>query len=127
METIKKLLLIITILLLSVTAKAQISIDLGNKSEGFGSMSQAQAIIKLIESNPGHGGYQITYSTNLDTVVFGCDLNKDTIVRIHQRPNGTGTGERWQGHTLYRLKSAANNGSLNDTPEGKQPGIMQSF
>jgi hypothetical protein len=119
-------LLIFTALFQSI-ALAQVSSDLGLQREGFGSSSQAQALLKLIESNPGQYGYQISYTTSSDTVVFGCDLARDSIVRIHQRPNGTGTGERWQGYARHRLQSAADGGSLNDTPAGKQPGVMQSF
>jgi hypothetical protein len=118
---------LLAVALVASVALADITISLGRQPENFGSQSQAQALLSLIEGSPGQSNYQINYTTSIDTVVFGCDLTRDALVRIHQNPNGTGTGERWQGHALYRLKSAGQGGSLNDTPSGKVPGIFQKF
>lgn len=117
---------IVGVLWLAV-AMAQTNKDLGQQSADFGSSRQAQEVLRMIQESPGQGGYQISYRTAADVVIFGCDLNRDTVVRIHQRPSGGGSGERWQGHALYRLQSAAQGGSLNDTPNGKSPAIMERF
>lgn len=108
-------------------ASDQISVDLGMKDVGFGSAGQAAALQRLIQDNPGLNRYQISYSTGSDVVVFGCDLNSDVIIRIHNKPDGHGTNETWSGHVLFRILSAAKGASLNDTPNGKQPGSYQSF
>lgn len=109
------------------TPSGEATVDLGRKSLSFGSAEQARALLGLMERQPGKASYQITYQTSGDVVIFGLDRNKDTIARLHQRMNGTGTGERWTGHVDHRLHSAASGGSLNDTPGGKSPGTIERF
>lgn len=101
--------------------------DLGHKSVSFGSTQQAQELLRLIEENPGKTDYQISYQTDEDVVLFGCNFDKEVIIRIHQRSDDHGTQEVWQGYIFDRLKAASDGGSLNDTPEGKNPGTFQSF
>lgn len=104
-----------------------ISKDLGNKGISFGSSEQAAALSSLIKENPGANRYQISYTTDLDVVIFGCDLSSDVIIRLHNKPDGHGSSETWSGDIMHRLFSAAGGGSLNDTPDGKKPGSFQSF
>lgn len=101
--------------------------DLGVVSGSPGSANQAVEMLKLIEAQPNKSDYQLSYSTKDDTVLFGCNFEKNVIVRIHQRPDGTGSQESWQGYVLERLKAAAGGGSLNDTPEGKIEGSFEEF
>lgn len=106
---------------------APVKKHLGNQDMGLGSHNQAKALLELIAESPDSNGYQISYKTEMDVVAFGCNLQKDDLVRIHQYPDGTGTVERWQGHVLYRLKAGAREQSINDTPSGKVFGVMQQF
>lgn len=103
-----------------------VEVYLGHLS-GLDSRGQASKILSMMEQRPNRSGYTITYSTAADTVVFGCDIRKRTIVRIHQRPDGTGTAETWSGYVVDRLQSAAAGGSLNDAPTGKSPGTLKPF
>lgn len=101
--------------------------NLGIRNESFGSMGQSIELLKLMKNNPHQFEYQLTYKTTAGTVIFACDTGKDTITRINKRKNGTGTAEKWQGDALFRLQSAANGGTLNDTRKGKDAGTMISF
>ena len=103
-----------------------VEVHLGHLS-GLDSRGQASKILSMMQQHPDRSGYTISYSTAADTVVFGCDIRKRAIVRIHQRPNGTGTAETWNGYVVDRLQSAAAGGSLNDTPTGKSPGTLKPF
>lgn len=107
--------------------KGEININLGRRGWGFGSTGQAKELLAVIKKYPKKASYTITYQTDVDTVVFGCDFNKDAIVRIHQDYKGGGTGESWKGYVMDRLKNASKGGSLNDTPEGKIQGTMKGF
>lgn len=108
-------------------ASDEITVDIGTRGLDFGSTGQAEALQQLIKEKPGLNRYQIAYRTEADVIVFGCDINKDMIVRIHNRPDGHGSNESWAGDIMYRISSAATGGSLNDTPSGKQPGSFQTF
>jgi len=101
--------------------------NLGHRSWGFGSMNQAKALLALINSDPGKAKYQIMYQTDVDTVIFGCDLNKEVLIRLHQKKNGRGTHETWKGYIMERLAAGAAGGSLNDTPMGKMPASRHYF
>jgi len=101
--------------------------DLGYQSHAFGSQRQAITLIDLIKKHPGKNDYQIFYKTDRDVVVFGCNLKKNVIIRIHQDATGHGTQEMWSGYIMDRLNNAAGGGSLNNTPTGKIMGIHQSF
>jgi len=111
----------------NIAAAAGAQQDIGRQSINFGSDKQAKALLTLIDDFPNQVNYQITYQSDADVVVFGCDLSTETMARIHQRPNGTGSGENWSGEIMYRLKAAAAGGSLNDTSGGKNPGKYISF
>lgn len=124
----KSIFLTIAFLLVFVNSFAgPVTFDIGKQSPSFGSSDQAAALNKLMAGQPRQSNYQITYTTTDDVVIFGCDLDKDVIARIHQKQNGHGTMEKWNGHVLYRIKNAANGGSLSDTPNGKSPGSFQQF
>ncbi|PID55427.1 hypothetical protein CSB45_16075 [candidate division KSB3 bacterium] len=131
---IKKIPVIMMIIaLLCTTALAESprsgSIDkhLGVQSIDFGSKKQAQTLLDFIESEPSKSEYRLIYVTEIDLVIFGCDFNKGVLFRVHQRKGNHGTQEGWQGYILERLESAAEGGSLNDTPSGKIPGIYETF
>ena len=100
---------------------------LGNKPGDFGTPGQAAALLQLLDDLPGRAEYRITYATDIDTVIFGLDINLDIIQRLHQRPDGTGTAERWTGHGLHRLQAAEKGGSLNQTPSGNSFGTYTKF
>ena len=100
---------------------------LGRQTPTFGTVGQASALLDLIRSVPGQEDYRITYQTEADVVVFGAHLGREQLMRLHQRPDGTGTAETWTGHTMYRIEQAATGGSLNDTIAGKAPGNMTNF
>jgi len=100
--------------------------DLGMQSS-FGSENQAIALLDLIDRNQDKADLQISYTTDMDTVIFGCNLNKKAIIRLHTRPDGHGNSEVWIGDVLYRLKTTAAGKSLNDTPSGKSFADTQSF
>jgi hypothetical protein len=103
--------------------------DLGFQSGNLGgSTGQAAELLKLIEEQSGKINYELTYQTEIDTVLFACNFEKDVLVRIHQQPDDHGSQEVWQGYIMERLQNAAfGSGSLNDTPEGKIPVIRQDF
>lgn len=103
------------------------SIQIGQQSISFGSTNQAAELLKLIEQQPGKDSYQITYSTDTDTVVFGCVFSKNIMVRMHTRHDQHGSVERWNGWILDRLITAVGGGSLNDTPVGKMMVAQTSF
>ena len=100
---------------------------LGRQTPTFGTVGQASALLDLVRSVPGQEDYRITYQAEADVVVFGTQLGREQLMRLHQRPDGTGTAETWTGHTMYRIEHAATGGSLNDTKAGKSPGNMTNF
>jgi hypothetical protein len=108
-------------------ASQEITSKLGRKEAGFGPTQQAAALRQLIEANPGAAQYRITYYTDSDVVVFGCNLEKDIVLRIHSDLDGHGISEEWAGHSLYRIHDAAAGGSLENTPEGRSPGTTEQF
>jgi hypothetical protein len=128
-DTPKILLFLILAVLLPVLAVAVeiIKRDLGVRNPSFGSAGQASAMLALINQHPHQRTYQVSYSTEDDTVFLECDIAMDTIIRVHKRRNGTGTTEKWQSEALYRLKTAAKGGSLNDTRKGKSAGTITNF
>ncbi|MFH0781398.1 MAG: hypothetical protein V2B20_05530 [Pseudomonadota bacterium] len=101
--------------------------DLGVKNPSFGATGQAIAMLSLIKDNPHQRKYQISYKTEVDKVLFEYDVAQDTLARVHQRNDGTGTNEQLPGDAMYRLRSAAKGGSLFDTKTGKSVGTMTSF
>lgn len=105
---------------LDITRSGDASKDLGQQSVSFGSINQAKELLNLINEQPGKVDYQVSYSTDEGAVLFGCNFEKDVIVRIHQDNDGGGTTESWSGYIMDRLQATADGtGSLNDTPEGK--------
>ena len=108
-------------------ASQEITAKLGKQGPDFGPAQQAAALLKLMETNPGTTQYRITYNTDNDVVVFGCNLEKEIILRFHSDLTGHGTSEEWTGHSLYRIQDAAGGGSLDNTPEGKQIGTKEQF
>ncbi len=133
MQTKKKVIILMIVALFCTSALAESTRsgstikDLGTQSVDFGSKRQAQALLDLIDSDQSKAEYRLFYKTEVDTVVFGCDFDKDVIVRIHQRKDDHGTQEAWRGYLLERLENAAQGGSLNDTPAGKKIGIYEPF
>lgn len=121
------LLILVFCLISAPVFAADIRKNLGVQLQSFGSDKQAAELLSLMDEQPGEQKYMIDFETANDAVAFGCNLTTDTMVRIHQRPDGKGSAEKWIGDTIYRLKKAANGGSLNDTSTGKIPGTMQSF
>jgi hypothetical protein len=107
--------------------QGEVKKDLGSRPYGFGSSNQAQELLNLINENQSKADYQVSYNTEDETILFGCNFNKDVIIRIHQRKDGRGTQEMWKGYIVERLDNAASGGSLNDTPVGKKAGTFQSF
>lgn len=103
------------------------NMHIGDRDRSFGSHGQANAILALMNQQPGKSAYQISYNTPVDVVVFGCDLEKEILIRVHQDSKGRGTAESWHGDIMYRLNQAANGGSLNDTKNGKNPGTFETF
>ncbi len=97
----------------------EIKQDLGQKTISFGSQHQAKELLRIIDIFKNKTEYQISYTTSDDIVIFGCDFTRNILLRTHNERDGHGKVEKWQGHILYRLKSAATGGSLNDTPDGK--------
>lgn len=108
-------------------AGQEITLKLGKQGTDFGASQQAAALLKLIEANPGSAQYRITYYTDSDVIVFGCNLEKDILLRFHSDLAGHGTSEEWHGHILYRIKDAVAGGSLDNTPEGKLIGSVERF
>lgn len=103
------------------------AVNIGQRPLTFGSTSQAQELLAVINQHPNKVDYSVTYSTEKDIVVIGCNFDKNILARMHNFADGHGTAESWRGHLLYRLESAAAGGSLNDTPSGKSPGTMARF
>lgn len=101
--------------------------DLGKQSAMLGSSDQAAALVQLMEENPGMVDYKITFETNAGMVLFWCNFEKDVIIRIHTRPNGHGSTEKWVGYIEERLAAGAAGHSLNDTPKGKIPVHYELF
>jgi hypothetical protein len=107
--------------------EGKVSKDLGQKGLGFGSRGQSQELLELMRAVPNKTGYAVTYRTDVDTVTFEFDLSRNVLTRIHRYKDGRGKQEVWSGHVVECLKSASAGGSLNDTPDGKEPGAFQSF
>lgn len=113
---------------LNIYRSGDASKDLGQQSVSFGSTNQAKELLNLINEQSNKADYQISYNTDEGAVLFGCNFEKDVIVRIHQYSDGTGMMESWSGYILDRLQTAADGtGSLNDTPEGKILGELTDF
>jgi len=103
------------------------TINLGYKGLEFGSSGQAAAMLQLIQSTPGQRRYDVLYTTEKDIVVLAWDLQKDILIRMHDTKDNHGSSEKWSGDILYRIKSASDGGSLNDTQQGKKPGTFEVF
>ncbi len=101
--------------------------DLGHQDVALSTADQAKALLGLMERQPGKASYQIIHQVGEEVVVFGLDQNKDSLSCLRQRMDGTGTKDRWEGHALQRLQSAANGGSLDDTPDGKAPVTIEQI
>ncbi|HEY3057473.1 MAG TPA: hypothetical protein VGL99_00705 [Chloroflexota bacterium] len=108
-----------------LSGSGELSTDLGSRGIGFGSEGQAKELLAIIQQNPGKANYNISYRTDIDAVVFGADVTRQVIVRVHQEAGKGGSQETWSGYTLERLRNAAAGGSLNDTPAGKLMGTFQ--
>ncbi len=101
--------------------------NLGLLSMTIGTQKQASHLLQLIEDEQKKIDYQITYSTDTDVVVFGCNFDKNMIIKTHNQAGGHGTAETWRGHIISRLTSAYNGGSLNQTPSGTITGTFHKF
>lgn len=101
--------------------------NIGDQDKNFGSSNQASALLNVIRKTHGKASYNIQYITPVDVVIFGCDYDKNVIVRLHQKPDGHGTSEKWIGAIEERLENAARGGSLNDTSLGKREGSFLTF
>ena len=108
-------------------ASEEIAAKLGRQGAGFGPAQQAAALQQLIEANPGAAQYRITFYTDNEVVVFGCNLEKDIVLRIQSDLDGHGQSEEWSGHSLYRLQEAAAGRPLENTPEGRMPAVVEQF
>lgn len=120
------ILIVMAVLLVSGKSFAA-SANLGQKDTGFGSPAQAAELQNLIRSSPGDQKYQISYQTDIDVVIVGCDLSSDTLIRVHNNADGHGTEEVWSGDVKSRIYNAAGGGSFNDTSAGKKPGSFKTF
>lgn len=80
---------------------------------------QARDILKLIQTNPSQGRYTITKKLPESVVLFGVDLDVQSIYRVERHNNGTESRDSWLGHTMFRLESASQGGSLADVPAGQ--------
>lgn len=111
------------------TTRSQESIkqNIGEQSSSLGSAGQATALLQIISDFPNRTEYQISYTTNGEIVVFGCDFSKDVLARLHNKPDGHGSAETWDGDIPFRLRAAQNSESLNDTPTGKKLGSFSNF
>ena len=111
----------------TATRAGEAKADLGTQSIGFGSQRQAQALLALIDREPGKATYNISYQTNADVVVLGVDLVRNVLVRVHQEPNNRGRSETWTGYPVDRLRNGARGGSMSDTPAGKSFGDFRTY
>jgi hypothetical protein len=82
----------------------------------YGYERDAQELLQLMEEKPGKAIYLVSYKTEDAAVVFACGLNEGLLVRVEKDFHGERREEDWRGYVLDRLKSAAEGGSLNDTP-----------
>lgn len=92
-----------------------------------GTVGEAAQLLELMANEPGHGRYTLTFSVPGEIIVFGCDLNRQRLVRIHQRPGDHGSREMWTDYIVERLQDAARGKSLNYTPAGNLPGSHDTF
>ena len=111
----------------STARSGEAKADLGTRPFDFGTNNQARELLALMEQQPGKASYNITYRTTADVVVVGFDLTTETLVRVHYEPGDLGYAEKWNGHALHRVRSAASGGSFNDTPTGKSFGTRTDF
>lgn len=111
----------------SATSRSAVEVNLGYLPAPLTSQDQATTLLDLIAKNPGRNPYQLTYKTADNVVIFGCNLDKNIIVRMHNYNDGSGSAESWHGNVRYRLQQAAAGNSLNDTPGGNSPGTFTRF
>lgn len=90
-------------------------------------VTQATALLQLMTDEPGRTHYQVIFDVPGEITVFGCDLVKDILIRVHQRPSGRGSQEIWAGYVLERLRAGATGETLNTTPVGKIFGTHETF
>jgi hypothetical protein len=96
-----------------------VTIDRGIRQSAYGSTWQAQELVAAIALNPSASRYVLTAKdTNGDSVEVTADLQAEKLTRTHHG----NSSEVWDGYVMDRLKSAAEGGSLNDTPVGKRFG-----
>ena len=81
---------------------------------------QARDILKLIQANPTLGRYTINKKLPDSVVLFGVDLDVQSIYHVERFSNGTEDRQSWLGHTMFRLESASEGGSLADVPAGQR-------
>lgn len=90
-------------------------------------VSEATALLQLMVDEPGRTEYQIIFDVPGEITVFGCDLELERLVRVHQRPSGSGSQEVWTGYVMERLRAGATGETLNTTPAGKIFGTHETF
>lgn len=111
----------------STRTPGKVERNLGTVDADLGSTKQAESLLRLINDVPNQTKYAISYQTPIDVVIIGADFEKNVLVRMHNRPDGSGSAEKWSGYILERIKAGAEGQSLNQTPNGQQPGTYQSF
>lgn len=77
-----------------------------NALAALGSTGQADHLLRATTERPGVTEYRIEYATPEESVIVGVDFATDTITRLRQRPDGTGTAEQWRGQAYGRLQDA---------------------
>ena len=90
-------------------------------------VTEAVALLQLMADEPGRTEYQIIFDVPGEITVFGCDLELERLVRVHQRPSGRGSQEVWTGYVMERLHAGATGDTLNTTPAGKIFGTHETF
>ncbi|GAB6111686.1 hypothetical protein [Desulfomicrobium salsuginis] len=90
-------------------------------------ISEAVALLQLMADEPGRTQYHVVFDVPGEITVFGCDLVKEVLIRVHQRPSGRGSQEVWAGYVMERLRAGATGETLNTTPLGKIFGTHESF
>lgn len=100
------------------TGKAKKHLGYIAKAAGvaYGYERDAQELLDLIEERPGKATYIVSYTTEDVAVVFACELNEGLLVRVEKDFHGERREEEWRGYVIDRLESAAEGGSLNDSP-----------
>lgn len=107
----------------------EVTKDLGDFQGYMGEsmeQKQAQNLLALVNSQPGKERYTITYKIGRTRYTFIIDFRDDALMRL-EKTGSHGKNEYWTGYPMERLKSAAEGGSLAETPEGRSPARVYEF